>query len=519
MSYVADMIWNKTVTLMLSSALIISGCSITPKAIDNQTQLKNTQGRLDKIWTKQTKLSEKLSLSEAIARALKYNLEYRLQQAELMLQNGNLTMAYLQMLPALNVEGSYTFRNNDQIQNLVSSSGGLIDGTQSTTPREVRDVFVGLQWNILDFGLSYTRAQQQANRVMIAKEQSRKITQKIIQETITAYWKAWTAQEIKDKVINVKTLAEKALAASKEASDQKLSSNEIELNYQNLLIKSVRKANKLLMKISDAYYHLSRLINAPMGTRMILSSPVENFSSLPELKPEFKKLDRIALIYRPELRSASYELNIAKKGIQSAILEMLPGLDFSYGYNYTSNKFMLNQEWMGGAINASVDLLGAIIKGPTAIAVAKNGVTYQKLKQATITITVLTQIRIAYTSYVLWQEEYRYAKEEASATQKLYALSQAQAKHKLSHQQKIVRRGVDALNAEFNEQVTFIEAYEALSKLYQSIGLDLLPPESSFLSLEALTVEVNKTLKAQSTGDFNQWVEEEYQNISPVEKQ
>ncbi|WP_151194469.1 TolC family protein [Cysteiniphilum sp. JM-1] len=255
----------KITFLAVCSVLLISGCSITPTVIDQKEQLNNTQTNLNNIWNKQQQIAHDINLPEAIARTLKYNLDNRVNQAQLMLENGNLTMAYLEMLPSLNVSTDYSFRNNEQIQNLVRN-GQLVDGEQSFTPREVLNVSTGLQWNILDLGLSYTRAQQQANRIMIMQEQIRKTTQNLIQECISVYLKAWTAQQIYPKVKEFQEKATLALEKSKEVLKQKVNTNDTELDYQNVLIKSIRKANKLLIEIADAKSSLSRLMNVKPGS-------------------------------------------------------------------------------------------------------------------------------------------------------------------------------------------------------------------------------------------------------------
>ncbi|MGH9895393.1 MAG: TolC family protein, partial [bacterium] len=74
-----------------------------------------------------------------------------------------------------------------------ASSRSLITGRQSlesstSSDRDVGEVELGLVWNVLDFGVSYYRAKQAADRVLIAEEQKRKAVNRIAQEVRTAYW-------------------------------------------------------------------------------------------------------------------------------------------------------------------------------------------------------------------------------------------------------------------------------------------------------------------------------------------
>ncbi|WP_440682688.1 TolC family protein [Cysteiniphilum halobium] len=501
---------------VIFGALIMTGCSITPKAVDHETQLNNTYKGLHEALKSQQPINHRITLSEAIARTLKYNLDHKVQQAQLMLESGNLKAAYMEMLPALNAGVDYSFRNNDLIQNLVNSNGQVVSGEQSFTPREVINQSYGLQWSLLDLGLSYTRAQQQANRVMIAEEERRKITQQLIQEVVSAYWKAWTAQTMISEVTHFKEKAELALKRSKEAASKKANTPQIELDYQQVLIKAIRKINQLNAQIADAKANLARLMNASPDSKFELTNPGTNLAELPNINPQFEKMDTLALIYRPELRQASYQAEIAKKGIQAAIINMLPGVDFTFGYNATNNEFMRNQYWWGGNIGASLNLIQTVLTGPYAISLANQTHSFEQLKQIATTITVLTQVRIAYTNYLLWQEDAHYAVQEAKVSMSLFEHAEKLEKANQGNEQITIRRGIEAISAQFDKDVTLARAHEALSKLYQSIGLDIMPAEARNMPLAELEKKVSSVLKAQSQGEFNSEINKAYADIKPT---
>ncbi len=492
---------------------ILSGCSLTPKVVDNKVQHQNTFDQVTKIWNKQKKIDKEIGLSQALARTLKYNLQNKVSQSELMLASGNLSLAYLEMLPAINLESKYTFRNNAQIQNLTDKSGNIIPGKESYTPKTVLNSSARLQWNILDLGLSYTRAQQQGDRVLYMQEQSRKTLQSLIQETTSAYWKAWAAQEMLPRVKAFKLHASEALKKSKSAVAQKVSGSDEQINYQNMLIKSIRKANKLILEISDAKSHLSRLMNAKQSSQYHLLPPSQLIKSLPKIEPQFEKFDLVALLNRPELLGSSYKVRISEKGVRAAVLEMLPGLRFDYGYNHTNNEFMLNKSWVGGDVALSLGLLNTLMFQPQVIRNAKATVEFEKLKQAAATVTVLTQIRVAYMDYLLWKNDYHYANEEAKTSAQLYKLAVARQAANQGHSQKTFALALASLNSDFDKQITFANAYDALSKLYQSVGLDMLSPKDRFLPLSELSKKLEVYLQEQSKGSFNQVVNAAYNKL------
>ncbi|GGG07671.1 MULTISPECIES: TolC family protein [Cysteiniphilum] len=506
----------KPLLWLLTGSLILSGCSITPKAITHEVQLNNTYKGLHEVIANQQQINHTVTLAEAIARTLKYNLDHKVQQAQLMLESGNLKAAYMEMLPAFNAGVDYSFRNNDLIQNLVDSNGQVTPGQQSFTPREVLNQSYGLQWSLLDLGLSYTRAQQQANRVMIAEEERRRVTQQLIQEVVSAYWKAWTAQSMKKEVNTFKAKAELALQRSKEASEKKANTPQIELDYQQVLIKAIRKINQLNAQITDAKATLIKLMNAKPSSEFELESPTSDLMNLPNISPQFEKMDTLALVYRPELRQASYQAEIAKKGIQAVIINMLPGIDFTFGYNATNNEFMKNQYWWGGNIGASLNLIQTVLTGPYAISRANQTHSFEQLKQIATTITVLTQVRIAYTNYLLWQEDASYAVQEAKISMALFEHAEKLEQANQGNEQITIRRGIEAISAQFDKDVALARAHEALSKLYQSIGLDVLPADARYLPLDKLEQKIEVLLKDQSTGTFNQEVDKAYDALKPT---
>ena len=65
--------------------------------------------------------------------------------------------------------------------------------TLSASTSEERSHLLGgadFSWNILDFGVSYYRARQQADQFLIAEERRRKVVQNLLQDVRAAYWRA-----------------------------------------------------------------------------------------------------------------------------------------------------------------------------------------------------------------------------------------------------------------------------------------------------------------------------------------
>ncbi|WP_244442591.1 TolC family protein [Azospirillum lipoferum] len=59
---------------------------------------------------------------------------------------------------------------------------------------------LGFTWNVLDFGVSYLRARQSSNLVLVADERRRRVVQGILQDVRTAYWRAVAAERLLERI-------------------------------------------------------------------------------------------------------------------------------------------------------------------------------------------------------------------------------------------------------------------------------------------------------------------------------
>jgi len=158
----------------------LSACAVTPKPM-SAAEL-DTRAAHNRIATTadQEPVSGPIDLYEAMARALKYNLDYRVEQMQQDLKSRELNLASYDMLPQVVANGSYFGRSNQA----GASSLSLLTRRQSLEPSTStdRDVIagdLGVSWDILDFGLSYIRANQKADGVLIAAEERRKVANRV----------------------------------------------------------------------------------------------------------------------------------------------------------------------------------------------------------------------------------------------------------------------------------------------------------------------------------------------------
>ena len=115
--------------------------------------------------------------------ALKYNLDNRLKLMEQALAHRQLDMANFSLLPQLTANAGYSTRDNVY----GSASEDLATGEQSLVPSTSQDqdyhtADLTFSWSLLDFGVSYFQAKQQADQTLILEERRRKVVQVMLQQ-------------------------------------------------------------------------------------------------------------------------------------------------------------------------------------------------------------------------------------------------------------------------------------------------------------------------------------------------
>ena len=171
----------------VSLAALLSGCNVTPKPISAGELATRATRNIEQVTADQEPVAGSIDIYEAMSRALKYNLDYKVELMEEALKSRELNLSSYDMLPQLVASGGYAGRNNFA----GASSLSLLTRRQSLEPStsSEKDIFSGdltLSWDVLDFGLSYVRAKQKADEGLIALERRRKVSNRIIEDVRTA---------------------------------------------------------------------------------------------------------------------------------------------------------------------------------------------------------------------------------------------------------------------------------------------------------------------------------------------
>ena len=115
--------------------------------------------------------------------------------------NRQIDKVRFEMLPALAANAGYSgsefYKSTTSATVPVTDKTGTMGEDYSTSAnRDVLNQDIGFTWNALDFGLSFIRAGQEANRYLITEEMERKAEHNIVRDVIKAYWNTISADKL-----------------------------------------------------------------------------------------------------------------------------------------------------------------------------------------------------------------------------------------------------------------------------------------------------------------------------------
>lgn len=486
--------------ILLAVTAVVAGCSVTPKSLTADEVRDRVKQDSVEMYRAQEPITGPVSMEEAVARALKYNLDYRLKRMESALALGLTDYASKDMLPQLVASAGYQSRNNFS----GGTSIGLLDGVESTNPtssdersRTLRGI--EFSWNALDFGVSYYRARQQGDQFLIAEERRRKVVQNLLQDVRAAYWRALGAQRLTAQADEVLQKASLALTRSREAESQKIISPGVALAYQRALLDATTLLNQRRQDLEFAKRELAALMNVPPGVDFQVAEAQE--VPLPMAPRELGKLEDMALLQRPELREEDFRKRISADEARKQILSVLPGITLSYGRQYDSNRFLFNNSWSEGGLSLAWNLMRLV-----SIPAMKDMQAYQaktdEARRMALSMAILTQTRVGVERYRMALEDFKLADQAAQVDQRLAAFTKASVSAKLDSELEAIRTQARAVLGAYQRANAYANAHIAFGRLYNSLGFDPIADDFEGNDLQQLTQRVAQHLQATQKDAF-----------------
>lgn len=453
-------------TLCIGLCAALASCSVTLKPITQAERQERINADLKEMFDHEEPLPRGLSLYEAMARAVKYNLDIRVKEAEEAFAMTDAKYTQLTMLPSLLASAGYSWRNNPY-SILSPDNPGVI----STTEDRIQDHYdLQFAWNILDFGVSYYQSKQKADLVMIGQERKRKILQQVIRDTRYAYWRAWAAQRVMRKIKPFTQELNRMLENAEKAAKAKLTNPAESAKYRAELWNTLREMNLLLFDLSKAEPELLAMINAKPGSRVRYTSKIHKLNALPKgLPTDIHKLENIALQDRTELREEDYRKRSNLNEIKKARVELMPGAEITTGYFYDSNSFLVNNNWASFGAKLGLDLL----RWPSKYQkynLAKNKEELAEVRRMALTIAILTQVDIAKLRHNQAMRQYNINFHLRKARHSHYKHLRNQKQSDLTDELELTRAKAAMILADLRYYLAYAESQNAAGQLLDTIG-------------------------------------------------
>lgn len=483
----------------LSLVVGLAACA-SPNPLSESAIHERIEADRSALFTDQDPVSKPISLAEGTARALKYNLDHRLKVMETALAQGEADIVGWDMLPRVAANAGYTARSNEA----GASSKSLISGSQSlesstSTEKAYETANLSVAWNVLDFGVTYLRSKQQADRKLIALERKRKVVHNIVQDVRYAWWRALSAQRLLPKLEVLQKQTQSALADSRAAAGRQLASPTQALDYQMTLLETLRQVGQLRRDLELAKAELGTLMNLSPGAAYSLAEPASNGFAVPEVTGSVAELQQAALVNRPELREEDYNQRISATETNKALIRLLPGLEMTSDMQYSGNSYLYHQSWIEGGLKLTWNLMNLTSAYPNyKLNEAREDLV--KAKRQALSMAVLTQVNVSLMRYRMAADDFKLAQEMQQVAGRLQTQAETARLANAESGLESIRRMSKAVFVELQRDVAFAELQSAVGRVYSSVGVDPLPDKLASRDLPSVTAEVEKVLATWERG-------------------
>ncbi len=487
---------------LLAATLLAAACTVAPEPLTLAERTQLAKADLGRLFQDQEPVSRNVTLYEAIARALKYNLDHKVALMEQAVARGDHDLSKYSFLPDVNTEAGIT--NRDKIS--ASSSKSVATQQQSletsqSSDRTSKVASIDATWNILDFGVSYYAAKQSADQVLVQEERRRKAIQNIIQDVRSAYWRAVAAERFITRIDRVLKVIDGALAEAEKIEQSGLQQPVEALSLQRRLLESRQDLQLASRRLQIVRTELSALMNLRPGIRYTLAVPSNTEPGLPDLAKRLPGLEQNAFLTRPEINQERYQKRIAVADVKKEILRMLPGIELNAAARYDSNSFMLHNDWLQVGSLVTYNLVD-LVAGPARIDVAETRQALADTRRMAINMAVLTQVNVAHQGYNLSKADFVIVKQLADVNERLLDQVSAQRQSGTGDELSLAEAEAEAVLSSVERALAYADLQEAFGRVLNASGVHPLPDMIAAADINTASKAIETYLEAIESGDL-----------------
>lgn len=488
--------------LALGAAAVLAGCAVTPKPLTAQENAEGAQADLASVTAKLEPVSGPLTLADATARAMRNNLELRVRQMEQAVQAGQLDLSRYDMLPRLALSAGYGWRSNDAF-GLGYTPGGAISSVPSSAVERTRITgSAALSWNVLDFGLGYFRARQNADTVLVIEERRRRALQNLVLDVRLAWWRAEAAQRLLPRIDGTIAQIEQAAERSRVIERRRLMPPLQVIAYRRSLVDLEQQLSVRRQELAQWRAEFAELVGIRPGEAYRVAGPEQVAATpAPELTARAEDLEAMALLRRPELAEERLRARITHDEGKRQLLALLPNLSLTAGPNYDSNRFLVNNHWMEAAGAVTLNLL-KLLSLPALQRSQEAAEALDRARREALTMAVMAQTRVAITRYELLRHELGLWNQALADERTLLANLQATQEAGLETELELMRAGARLAITETNRDVVHANLEHAAGRVMHSAGFDLVDAQTNADDGTALAATLARALEGFEQAHF-----------------
>jgi len=482
---------QKTAILAVATVSLV-GCSVVtePLSVGERQQLMSDT--LNAVHRQKLE-GGKISLYEAMARALIFNFDTRLDALEQDITADRLAAGYWNFLPQSVASAGITHRDDVQASNSVSITTGsesLESSSSTESTRQTADL--RFTWNILDFGVSYYNLIQTSNQNLIAQERHRRVVRQLLQDVRSAYWRAVAAQRLLGDVSAMLKRVQKAIDTADQVQSSRLQNPLETLSYKRELYDKLLQLRGIRKNLLSSKLELAKLMNIVPSTKYELMVPKAIPRPARDVGASAERLSLIALQSRPEMLEAGYNERIAQVEVKKSMARMFPGLELSLSSNFDSNKFLLHQNWNEFGLKVSWNLLN-FVRGWDELEISEKQEKVSSLRRQTLGMAVMAQVNIAYLDYDEAVTTYYTINNLADLNEQIEKLQRSQSDARNMGELQLIKVELDSLVSGLRRDEQYANVQNALGRLMYSSGVNIFDDLPNTRKIEVLAAELEKT--------------------------
>ena len=492
----------KPVTLAVA-AFIVAGCSsLNPNPLEDKAVRDRASADRVSMFDQQEPITAAITMEEAIARALKYNLDLRLKKMEVAINEQLHEVSKYDMLPNLVVGAGYMDRNN-----YTGGNSALFEknGIKGATPSSIQTPIpnystssdlnyklrsVEFSWNVLDFGVSYYRAKQRADEFLIAQERKRRVIQTTVHDVRYAFLRALAAQKLAGEAESVMKQAEAAIEQSRAAEGRGAIPVQVALAYQRSLVDAVALLNTRRQELDFAKAELAALMSAPTTAFVLADTPEQQLNPLPT---NLGVLEDTALMNRPELREEDLKKRISGDETRRQLMQAFPNLTLGLGQQYNSNSFLYNNDWVENSARVSWNLL-RVLSAPAVNKAGERQIATDDARRQALSMAIMTQTRIAALRYGLARSDLDLAQKSMEVDARVAAVAKSGVSSKAETELELVRATARSAVSKYQRAIAYANAQAAYARIQHSLGQDFEFGDFDKLTVAEVASNVGKSL-------------------------